>query len=811
MRGKFLWPTTLTPAQRQMLIREIDDELHFHIEMRERDNQREGMGPATAHEDALRRFGDVDEIAEACVHAEANHPMRTVRRLLTTVLTLALGFGAVAFAFGLTYTTFLKPLRFTDADQLVRVGEGWDDALVPLDDFKTWREQSSSFEYLITFDATVYRGTDTPFSPYVRAMLISADYFETFDVSPKLGRVFASNELEEHAANVVLISEKLWISRYNRSSSTIGMTLELDGVDREIVGVMPAEAQLTHEVDVWAPLPFDSDQFARSYVIGRLEDGVLLENARTDIASLSEISSANVSSSPFYPLRDLYVRPVQSTLHFLLLAAVLVMLLIWAVTLRQAIYRANCHWEGTHASTLARPLESVGVALVAAVLGLAIAGLARLLVYESLLERWGTVFDQQMDGVVVLAVLVLAAITAMVLYYAPRIAIESGRVPVFVQRGLERSLSVSIVAVSVVLLVAFGHQARPFFDTSRTNLGFDQDGVVMMDLSLPPEVDNSTLYLSIAETVNALPSVVATSYAQAFPLLSDRLLTVQVDAKYAVDEERIPIQESVVDFIGPDYFQTMGIPVLGGRGVIVADSAMGSNVAIVNATFAESRWPNRNPIGRQIDIGLDGHLREVVGVVGDVNYFGGTTPSVGAVYIPFAQFNRPSAALIIKTTAQSEQLSVSVRNAVHTVLAHARVADAATVSTIRRASRSERTNLLILGLMVLGAIVCAVAGTTQLVSASISDRLSEIERCRASGTPSHTLLLRAWRPAFFAVSAGSALGLLAAYVLAKNILPDLFAGLAMETFAGAVVVAGILMLAATLFTARQALSIDPGQ
>lgn len=818
-------PRPLTPARRQRLTRDVEDELEFHLSMREEDNRREGMDATDARMDARQRFGDVERIAAACVRAEEDHPIRTARRMLASALTLAVGFGAIALAFGLAYTAMLKPLRFTDADQLVRVGEGWDDALVPTEEFEVWRDKSTSFEHLVTFNATTHTLTGSGAPLHARAMVIGDGFFDAFDVRPQLGRLFETYDAKEGATDATLISEELWNSRYNRSRSVLGATIELDGQPRTIIGVMPTEAQLTHKVDLWTPLEFHSGLKAQqNYVVGRLSDGVTLTDARREMLVLAdELEAADPNAAatrtPFYPLQDLYIAPVRSTLQLLLLAAALVLILVWAVTFRVALARAeerrDLLEDGDLSSTFSW-FENLGVTLVGAALGLAFALVVRSTLYTALFGRWGTVFDDQTDGVVIAAVLVIAGLTVVALRLIPRLVPERTGPRMYLRRGLQRGLSVSVVAIAVVLLVAFGQRAKPVLDAHRTSLGFDEGRVFSASLPLPNNMDESAaeaVHMSIVSEIRSVPIVEAVSFARAFPLHESRhrLITLPIQIERARDVIK-ETQEWQINLVGPEYFQTMGIPILTGRGIAHGEVTDDSTIAVVNEAFARNQWPAESPIGRRIRIGPEEHYRAVIGVVGDVHYFGGTGEARATVYVPHTQAPPSSSILIVRSSASLDQLHASIRDAASRVAPDIAFEETTAVSTLRsEAWRSERANLWILGLMALASLTCAVTATIRLISDDIWNRLAAIEHEQAHRRHTSAVLLSAWRPALMTVSAGVMLGLVLASVFTQNVWPNLFGEVDGGLLLAAAALTGLLILLISLISARQVLAIEPAR
>ncbi|NNF59386.1 MAG: hypothetical protein HKN04_14215 [Rhodothermaceae bacterium] len=822
MRGRLPWPRPLTPRRRQDLARDIEEELRTHLELRTGDNQQAGLAEADAKADALARFGDLEQIAEACLQAEEDHPVRTAQRLATMGLMLTIGFAAFALTFALLYAALLRPIRFDEADRLVRVGEGWRDAMIPVEESLMWRTEGASFEHLTVFSASEFTLMDEQGAARVHTMMIGDAYFEVFQVEPLLGRTFAPEEVEAQAAPVVLLSESLWTNRYRRSLAILGKPMMLDGEAYTIVGVMPTAAQLLHGVDVWTPLFLaEGMERKRQYVVARLQEGVTLAEAESEAAELSaQLLIANPKAVPvpvsWHPMRALYVDPVRPTVLLLFSVGMLVLALVLAVALRRVLSRTL----RIHLLTLGggpgwlQRLEYLSVALVSAVLGLAVAYQVRGALYDSLLGRWGTLFDQQVDGVVALIVLLLAVGIGLGLTVMPHWLKQKVPTRQTMHFGLDRSLSAMVVAMAVLLLVAFGQTARPFLETARQPLGFDEDRVFVADLPITgATADVWDQYPAVVEAVRTLPGVEAASLSQAFPVQTQRFdsYPLVLGSLGSTDESVLnDAGEACLEVIGTDYVETMGLAVLSGRSITASDVEGAEQVALVNATLAEQYWPGENPLGKRVDLGGNAHIRTVVGVVSDVHYYGGEVGLLPIMYVPQAQSFLSRMNLIVRSEADSEALASAIQVTIRDVAPTMSVEPIGYASAVRHAVvRDDWTALWLLGLMAIGALLCAVAGTAQLVTDHVRERLDAIAAERTHGVRAGRVLLHAWRPALITVSVGVVLGLIAAWGLTQGLAPDLLGEVDGEVWAWAAGVVAVVMLVVSLVPARQALDITP--
>ncbi|NNF57314.1 MAG: hypothetical protein HKN04_03650 [Rhodothermaceae bacterium] len=812
MFGFTHWPRPLTPRHRQAFAREIEEELRAHLALRTEDNLRAGMAPDEAEADAHRRFGDVGRIQAACLRAEEDHPVRVARRLLAVGGTLTIGFGLIALIVGLVYTTLLSPLRFDEADRLVRVGQGWDDAVVPHEDFAAWRAESTSFDRLTTFDAVDGNLTGEGPPERFRAMLIDDAYFEVFGVEPLLGRVFEPNEVGLQAAPLVVLSEALWARRYHRDPLILGREVILEGHPYVVIGVMPEAGQLSHRVDLWAALPYEPGRGQQHYVAGRLRPGVTLADARAEIGAIADRMETDgpgvvAHRTPFYPMHELYAGPVRPTLLLLLVGAVALLFLVWAITFRRVAARAAQDDLLDDPSAWAEPL---GVAVVAALLGLALARGVREAVVGPLFGRWGPLFDHQADGPVVLAVLVLGIGTGIGLRWVPRLSMRlqlPRRMP-----WIEPGLVAMAVAAAVLLLAAFGQQLRPSLAAGSAGFGFDEERVLAASIYYPvrgtdPAVAQAA-YASLLERVGALPGVEAASVGRAFPYRTRQFEAYPVGLDAAPGAAPRTSEPARFDAVAPGYFTTMGISLLEGRAFSQEDEA--ADVAVINESFARRSWPGESALGRRIDIGLDGQIRTVVGVVGDVRYYGAGEGVPSVVYVPHVQVAVLPMELVVRTRRPEGEVTGELQAIVREASLGIPAPEVRSVAELHReATREQRTALWLLGLMALVALAGAIGGTVQLVADPLRVHLHGIERQQREELPTRTMLWQVWLPALRAVGIGAVLGIGLVATLAWGVLPGLLGemeGLVMLGAAGGV---AAVILAAGLIPAWHALGIAP--
>ncbi|GAB5536081.1 MAG: ABC transporter permease [Rubricoccaceae bacterium] len=719
------------------------------------------MDSADALADAHERFGDIDEIRMACLDAEDDHPLRLAGRVALRVGMLGVGFGAIALAFALVQSVLLQPLRFDDADRLVRFGEGWDNARVKASTFVEWRDRSSSFDDLVALDATEYTLTGRDFPLRTRAMRIGDRYFELFSVDPVLGRTFTSDEVEGTPGSVVLLSEALWESRYRRSPTILGRQIVLNGQEHTVVGVMPEQGQLSHVVDLWVPLPIDeADAQATVYTVGRLRDGISLDQARAEIDAITEhlaVPDLAASTTPFNPLQDLYATPVRSTILLLLVVSTLILILVWATVFQRAFDRSPLGRAAGAATSKQAWMEAFAMAGVAAVLGGGLAVGVHRLTYDALSERGGDLFAP--PGLAVVGVvLVLAVATAVGLVAAQQMASwrEAARPW---RQWMEHGLVVGSTAAMVVLLVVVVQQHREVWSEPRVASGLDDQGLYVASLTLAGDLTIESANTRMEEVlgrVREVPGVETAEVGWAVPFhREERLLRHEV--LLLPDSRRMV---TALELVGADYLRTIGANLVEGRNATTSTPDTPAREVVISEAFAAHAWPGGAALGKAIDIDADGIVRTVVGVVEDVPY-ATLRPDMPVAYIPYTEFGLGQAALVVRAPeGGTSGLKSAVRRAVYQADPSVAVEPLVAVRDARaRAGRSTTTRLGLLAGMAGIGLVCVMLGVIHLIF----------------GWERHRVLwdnadgVEVWRRGLGAVALGLALGVAVAAVATREL------------------------------------------
>ncbi|HET7616965.1 MAG TPA: ABC transporter permease [Vicinamibacterales bacterium] len=643
---------------------DVDDELAFHLEMREHDFQSRGLAPADARAEAERRFGDRRRIGAECraideraarerrragmltdFIQDSGYALRSLRRspgfALVAIVTLALGIGASAAIFSVVQQVLLRRLPYPAPDRLVDLTEvraGRHITMSPVN-FMDWRDGNRSLEGTAAYQRQVLTLTAPGDEPErVDAVAAEAQLFPVLGVRPAAGRVFTPEEAVIGGPKVAVLGDALWQRRFGRDPSIVGRTIALEGASYTVVGVMPAGFDFPDAAQLWVPLRFAADELTPNqrgahYIraIGRMKAGITLAQTRGDLDAIEQRIKAQFPdklegySAGVRPMLDSLVGTVRRPL-LVLLGAVLFLLLIACVNVSNLLLsRATTRTGevavrsalGASRGRIVRQLltESVALAVAGGVAGLALAvwGLRMLqtLLPEDL-PRGGVL---GVDTGVLLFAIGLSVLAGVCFGAAPAVVASRPDLAAFLKdmrrgsgegggRRLRQALVAIELALALVLLAGAGLAMRSFDRLSRVDPGFDASAnVLTFSIQLP-----SARYESAAACVRffqdfrerLLQPGVQSAGAILFGPLSDK----GFGGTFTIFGRAPGSDEgnAQVRPITPGYFETLGIPLLAGRTIDDRDRAGGVGVAVVSETAARQYWPNENPIGKRIRI-----------------------------------------------------------------------------------------------------------------------------------------------------------------------------------------------------------------
>jgi len=800
------------------------------------------------------------------------------------VLTLSLGIGVSTGMFGVMNAVLLQPPPFRDPDRIVRILATQGDAVdgpSPLD-VRDFAEQSHTFEKLAVYDSGWRKNVSAlPGStePEQRPIgLMPAAYFEVLDIKPLMGRWFTEEENRWGNHYEVILSYDFWQARFQGDPAILGKTIRINDEPYTIIAVMPPGLpgwsfdSMRGPVELWTPfVPYlsanetsiwdESARRSRAWAIGRLKPGISLEQAQAD---LERIAKNLAASHPLDRGVGVILRPLQEDrigslrpVILLLMGAVILILGIACSNVANLLLARNSSRGrevavrvamGAARSVLIRQFmtESLVLGVLGGALGCALAW--------SLCAIVARVHPPQ------LAQLAAVHVDFRVLVFAVAISVGSGLVfgviPAWVSSGvnlsdafkesgravagrgkqwLRNSFVAGEMALAVMLLVATGLLVQSLLRLQNQDAGFRVDHLLRTHLFLPPvRYSNPEIITHFCEQyvrrVGQLPGVQDVTISAAYPPDDQWMQYFTIEGKPASQLENAP--EATFNVTDAHYLHTLGIPLLRGRNFSESDTETSPAVALINKSFAERYFPNEDPVGKQVQMGLPqagapsnlppsvasnaAIIRfTVVGVIGDSMNRGlalPPEPQLTALFRQTPNFNFGFKNLIVRTVLDPLLLAEPIRRQLHSLDANVPFAEVYSMDQIMQQHTADRrytSNLLAL-FAVFGTVLAGI-GVYGVVSYVVAQRTGEIGVRMAVGAQRRDVLWMVIKQGIGVATLGAVTGLLAAWIL-RRVLAQLVFGISPAdplTFLAAAIVLITFAASATYIPARRAAKVDP--
>ncbi len=789
--------------------------------------------------------------------------MRRRGFVAASVLALALGIGANATIFAAVEAVLLRPLPFSRPDEIVQIvslSEGLDTASPP--DFVDWRRDTTAFTEMAGFYTTTSAWSGHGLAEQIPKAYVTGGFFGVLGVPALYGRTLSTDDDPVGSPNVVVLSHDLWMRRFGGDPTVVGQTMTLDGAPSRIVGIMPASVSYPFQSEIWAPLRFTAETLATQRgahfltVIARRKPSVTLRAAQ---AAMDQETARLAAAHPeqdgktraaVRPLDDGLVGGVRPSL-LLLLGAVGCLLLVVCVNVgglmltrslgrsREFAVRTALGAGRSRLITLVTA-ESALLALAGAAAGLAVAGWATGTLAASAPDLGIPFLDQaRIDGAVVVFTLLVASASAVFFGGLPAV-LASGRLDVArrIHEGggtatgaprrqrLRRMLVAAEAALAVVLLVGAGLLARSLMRLVSTDLGFDASRVGTFSVSLsgtryktPPT--RIPLVEGILDGLRARPDVDAAAAISGLPLtgFGYSISMATLDGRTLEHDEQV--QRSVqIRVVTPDYFRTMGVPVVRGRPITDADRPGAEEAVVVNETAARRLWPDQDPLGHRMTLGTRLGVGgppaggTVVGVVGDVRDYGADSTVRPTVYQSYAQFPVDSLSFAVKGRRSATAFIAPARRLLADLDPDLPMFNVRTMDELAsRAVAERRLYTLLVGLFAVAAILLVAVGMYGLIAEVVSQRTREIAIRLALGSARRQVVglvaLETGRVAVLGLVAGLALA-----AVASRLVAGLLFGVTatdVPTYLGVAVGVLAVSVMAVLIPAWRAARIDPAR
>jgi predicted permease len=860
------------------MLEELDQDIHDHIEMETQENIERGLSPEEARYAALRKFGNVMRAREETravwssiwieqLFQDLSYGLRALWKnpgfAMVIVVTLALGIGANTAIFSVVRAVVLAPLPYPQPDRLVIVWETRPNVKAlgaSYPDFLDWQRNSRSFAQMAALASRDYDLTSPGAPQHLDGMEISSSFFVTLGVKLAIGHDFTSVQDLPHGTPGVIISDRLWRDRFASSAQALGKSMLLDGAEYTVLGVLPPGFHFFADADVYTPVAqgeplLYNDRTIHALVgIARLKPGVNIGQAegemsavQGDLDRLYPAADGNLGTN-IVPLKQAIVGDVGGTLLLLLGAVGTVLLIACANVANLLLVRSAARTRefairsalGASRARVVRQLltESVLLAMTGGILGLLVAKLGVSLILAEFAQRLPRAESIGVNLAALFFAFGISLAVGIAFGLAP--ARKSSRADVqgslkSRDRGSTRAhlrsqsgLVIIQMALTLVLLVGAGLLLRTIGDLRRVNPGFNAQHVITFKVGLSPSLtstasDTRIAYQQLLERIRRIPGVQAADFTNIIPLgeqdnggpfwIGPQQSTSMQDAPHALYFET-----------GPEYLQTMEIPLLRGRFFTPADTADSEPVIVINSVLAQTYFRNQDAVGQTITVA---HWRtaRVIGVVGSVRHWGLGDPGTynpSQIYISFYQLSDQwipafarALSVAVRTPLDVATIMPAVINVVYGTGRDQPVYGVRTMQqVVSESMSSQRLPMILLAVFAALALLLACVGIYGVISYSVSQRVQEIGVRMALGAEKRQIFQmvigQGLRIAFVGLSIGAGAALILARLLSS--FSHLLYGVGPSdpvTFVSVSLVLTSVTVLACYVPARRASRVDP--
>ncbi len=820
------------------------------------------LSPRRVVQNTLKPTPPSVEDRMSIIWQELVQSLRSLRRSVgfsaAAVMTLALAIGSTTAIFSVVRSVLLAPLAFPEADRIVvpesMVTSSRQTSSFSYADFMDWRD-NQVFAHVAVYQQISMDLAASSDAVRVQTAAVTPQFFDALALHAAIGRTLGSTDYSVDALRAAVISDELWRTQFGSRPDIAGLTVDINGIKRTIVGVLPPKARWPLNAHLWVPMRVISEQAPDlqrrdNFLfqgIARLKPGATLETTRAAMATIAQRIATEqpnirkgITMVPT-PVLESLLGPTTPRALWILLGAVSLLLLIGCVNvanLQLARAAARRRELAVRTALGASGLRLVRHSLVeSAALGLAGGTLG------ALLAIW------MVKAIVAVAPgnvprIETARVDFMTLAFAfgvsIGVALLFGIVPAvhsardgqrrLLQEGdnrggssraatrTRRTLVTVELALSVVLLAGAGLALRSITRLSHVDAGFDRRNVLTASISLPG-IRYGTRAKAIAFTyqlrdrIAALPGVVAAGITSASPLGAGGFYLGR--SMVAEGREVIPANEISVQWNAstPGYFAALGVPVLRGRDFTAQDDTLSPPVMIVNTTFARQMFGAENPIGKRAMSSRDEKLeREIVGVVRDVKYNGAADSSRALVWVPYAQNAWGQGIITVRTRDNPVAALPAVRRELKALDPGIALANVATMDdAMMRSMAGDRLIAVLLSAFACLALLLAAIGVFGVLSYAMAQRTRELGIRLALGAQRTDVLRLVARETAPMVTTGVVVGVAVALGLTRFVRSMLYEIQPNDptTFAAVAITLAVVAVVAALIPARRASRIDP--
>lgn len=792
--------------------------------------------------------------------------LRTPGFTLAAVLALALGTGANAAVFSVVNAVLLRPLPYAEPDRIAqfvwRTRDG-DHVALRGAQYLHFRDSMKSLDGLAAWRGpTGFNLSSGDSAEYVKAMPVSKEFFAVFGVRPAYGDAFGDEHDRTGGPDVVVLGHGLWTRLFAASPSVIGSVVSLGDRSYTVLGVMPRAFQSMPPADLYIPLKPGTTGAGggQNYrVAGRLKRGVTIEQATAEASSVYQSTVAEFQGSrvdangrptdtyAFVPFQSSMTQGARPALLLMLGAVAMLLLIACANTASLLLARASGRGReiavraalGASRARIIRQLltESVLLFMAGGAAGVclaywAIPGLLSLTPSGYTVDQ-----DVGIDGTVLGTMLAVSIVTGLLFGLAPALSLSRhDLVGAFKDDGtrstgsrrsgwLRKVLVVAEVALCMLLLLGAGLLIQTFVRMRAIDPGFDPGGLLAARMSLQGErygtsADLNRFFDQALERIRRIPGVQSASVVNCVPI--ERGLNMNVDVLDG--PEHFDGMATLTDwrYASLDYFKTMGIPLVSGRGFAEGDRAGAPPVAVVNEAFARHFFKNTNPIGHHIGMWKTDESIEVVGVAKDLREGGDLTgPPVPIMYVPVTQANvkwiRAShtyfpMSWVVRASTTGPETVRQIREAVRTIDPKQPFSSFVTMEDVKASSMAHQTfQMTLLTALAAIGLVLAFAGIYGLIAYTVAQRTRECGIRIALGATRGRILRGILREGTLLATAGVVIGAACGIVFTRTLQSYVYGVSTADpaTFLSVGVLLIVVSAGASLVPAIRAVRLNP--
>lgn len=776
------------------------------------------------------------------------HPGFTV----SVVLTLSIGIGANTAIFSVVNTVLFKPLPYDEPDRIVmirqqKLKQGIKNMGASQRALAYWRQHNQVFENMASVGGRRFYVSGAEKSRHILAYTVSPNYFSVMGMKPMLGREFLPEEEHPGHEHVVILSYAFWREHMEGNPQAIGKSLILDNENYTVVGVMPAAFRdhLRRCTPFWVPKVLNPEsRRAAGMVRARLKPGVTLAQAQ---AQMNVVEEQLVKMDPKFMTG--YTVKLQSFLDAQLEESQFLLYLLWggvglvlliACTNASGLFliHGNVRQQemavrsalGASRGRIFRHLlvEGVVLSIIGGVIGVLLAYWAiRVLVRVAPVDI-PRMKETRLDISVLFFALGVSVITGVILSLLPawkasgiRLihVLKQGRGSILRGRHSRRahgSLVVAQIAIALTLIMAVAMLIQSFISMQNVDLGFKPTNVLVADIELPrikyPKYNQwLNFYQQLLQRVQASPGVQSAAVISGGLDLSGggSFGRFSIPGQPPIDPTERPMARSMT--VSQDYFKTMGMPILKGRGFTDEDAQGGTSGIIIDENLARKYLGDVNPIGQQITYHQD-QTGTIVGVVSTLKDYNELAPTINTIYVPMSRFCYLSSTIIVRAQGDSAGLTGMIRAQISSLDKDLEIRKIYTLSSeLTEMLAPRRYTTILLGLFAQIALILAAVGLFGLLQYTVSQKGHEIGIRMALGATqagiTQTFLYQSVRLVMFGILVGLAGGFIVGRLMASLLYEASATDPVMLAITLSILIATALL--ASYIPARRAAKIDP--